>query len=260
MKTIKLLAVAAIALISCGDNKQVPDATEKDGPAPDAFCSNCPAAPTVGMQIDRIGRPAVNTVLVRGFDPTAAAQTAKVAYNENGNKTTWFAPANIGEFAKNLALIDVLDSGVCGNGKCEQGETNANCGAAGQDCPTANQVGAGNGCGNQALYNGGAGGNPNAMSYVALASILADDELFLDTSRMQCGLYLAVEFGVVTGGGNSTCGGRAPQYDVVDFSYSMLAMGVGGFTTDGTFTPKVSDGVGPHTDYLADFPYLGAPN
>ena len=48
--TMKILAVAAVALIACGDNKTKPDAGgPKDSPPGDAQCSNCPAAPTLGM-------------------------------------------------------------------------------------------------------------------------------------------------------------------------------------------------------------------
>ncbi len=232
MNTIKLLAVAAIALISCGDNKSVPDARVIDAPPADAYCSDCPAAPTVGAQIDRVGRPAVSTALVRGFDASGAAQTDKLAYNRNSDSSTWLAPTNLAEFAKNLALIDVLDTAAT------------------------------TGCGNQAFYNGNpnGGGAATATSYFALATILANDQLFLDTSKAACAFYLAVEFGAATGN-YQTCGGRAPEYDVIDFSYSMLASGVGGFTIAGTsITPKIGDMVSKHDDYLTDFPYLGEPH
>src|SRR5688572_15638834 len=177
MNIIKLLAVAAIAMIGCGDNKTRPDAKQRDDGAPgDAYCSNCPAAPTLGAQIDRMGRPAVNTALNHGFDKTAAEQPAKVAYNQETMKANWagFIP----EFMINLGIIDALDTGICGNGNCETGESNTSCAAV---CPAANQTGAGNGCGNQVLYNGGMGGAANAMSYATMASILSNDEMYVDT-------------------------------------------------------------------------------
>ena len=228
MNTTKLLAVAAIALIGCGDNKSSPDARVIDSAPADAYCSSCPAAPTIGMQIDRMGRAAVNTVLNNGFNPDATtAQAAKKAYNEASDLTAWFSM--FPEFAKNLALIDVLDTG------------------------------AQTGCGNQAMYNGGAGSTPAADSYHTLAKVLANDQLFVLTSNAACTSYLAVESTLILGP-NTSCGGRAPQYDVIDYSYSMLAAGVSGFTISGTsVTPKIGDGVGPHDDYLADFPYLGPP-
>lgn len=229
MNTLKFLAVAAIALIGCGDNKSVPDARVVDASPADAYCSNCPAAPTLGAQIDRMGRAAVNTVLNHGFDADAtAAQAAKKAYNENDDVSTWVSTATVLEFAKNLALIDVLDTSATATG-----------------------------CGNQALYNGGTGTTPAVASYHALATMLANDQLFLDTGKSSCTTYLAVE-AVALLGSYSTCGGRAPGYDVVDYSYSMLAAGLSGFTT--TLMPLIKDGAEPHDDYLTEFPYLGPPN
>lgn len=259
MKMIKLCAVAAIALIGCGDNKSVPDAKVTDGKMPDAVVF--PAAPTLGDQVDRMGRPAVNTVLNHGFDGTAAAETAKEAYNQASTKTDWLTTANIGQFMANLGIVDVLDT-FCGNGKCDQGEANVAVPnvalACPADCPNVAQTGSGNGCGNQALYNFNSGGSGPAApdSYQVLASILANDELFLDTSISTCHGYLAVEASILIG--PTTCGGRAPDYDVIDSSYSMLAMGLGGF--DANLEPIIKDKAEPHTDLTATFPYLGPPN
>src|SRR5262245_23351859 len=122
--TIKILAVAAFALIACGDNRERVDAGGKmDGPPGDAQCSNCPTAPMLGMQIDRMGRPAINTALNHGFDGNAtAAQAAKKAYNEQTMASEWLT--NVPEFMKNLAIVDALDTGFCGNKLCELGEAN----------------------------------------------------------------------------------------------------------------------------------------
>jgi hypothetical protein len=256
MKTkIQLVASLLLVVAACGDNQVAPDARVR----PDTGGSGgFPAAPTLGTQIDRMGRPTINTLLNHGFDPAPAAQTAKDAYNANSMPATWVQ--YVPEFAKTLGILDALDTGFCGNGRCEANEGVANplnlctldCGATG--------TGAGDGCGNQALYNGGQGTTPGPMSYFTLAGILALDELYLDTSKTQCGLYLAVEFGQVSPVPNSTCGGRSLQSDVVDFSLSLTAIGIPGFSTDGMFTPKIQDGAPPHTDYLADFPYLGNPH
>lgn len=269
MKIIKLLAITTLVLSGCGDNKSSPDARTKDSnTSPDAV--TFPAAPTLGAQIDRMARPAVNTVLNHGLDPSMDGKDAKDTYNQMTSRLTeWLSPANVGEFMKNLALIDLLDSGRCGNGICEENETFLTCPVPAQsgddpgDC-TATSVPAGNGCGNQVLYNGSptGGGSPAADSYSSLAKILADDELYLDTSKPNCLFYLAVEYGVVssgTQGTNTTCGGRAPDYDVIDFSYSILAMGIRGIDV-ATFTPLVQDGVGKHPDVTTTFPYLGAPH
>src|SRR5258706_2519811 len=85
---VTILAAAIAIVVSCGDNLKVVDAKLADG-HPDAQCSNCPAAPSLGPQIDRLGRPAINTVLNHGFDPTAAAGSAKDAYNLDGSKGGW---------------------------------------------------------------------------------------------------------------------------------------------------------------------------
>lgn len=251
---IKLLSLSALFVIACGDNKEVPDARVNDGKPADAYCADCPAAPALGTQMDRMGRAAVNTVLNHGFDGNAAtAGPAKDAYNADTMASMWattYAP----EFMKNLAVIDALDTGYCGNGLCEITETNASCST---DCSVTDTP-AGTGCSNQVLYNGGMGGGPNSMSYLALAGILAADELYLDTSKTTCSFYLAVEFGVVSGGGNETCGGRTLQYDVIDYSLSILSAGTNGLDT--SLQPKIKDNAEPHTDYLTDFPFLGVPH
>lgn len=260
--TIKLL-ITSLALVACGDNKTRPDAARRaDSAPPDAYCSNCPDAPALGTtQLDRMGRPAINTALNKAFTDTTPTSTggaaAKDAYNAASDKTAWVA-TNVGEFAKNLAILDVLDGLFCGNLVCETTETNATCAA---DCPGAAGT-AQIGCGNQVAVNNTA--TTNIGAYGTLAGMLADDRLYVDTSKTICAFYLAVEFGVVTAVGgvpsNTTCGGRAPAYDVIDFTYSALSAGLGGFTAPPAFMPKIGDGVTAHTDLLTTFPYLGAPH
>lgn len=222
MNTIKLLAVAAIALIGCGDNQKIPDAAIQ----PDAT----PAAPTLGAQIDRIGRGAVNTALNNVFNPDPANYgPLKDAYNQ-APPAQWaqFVP----EFMKNLAFIDVLDQSAA----------------------------AGTGCGNQPMYTPAL---PGPAAYFPLSALLANDQLWVNTNRPVCTNYLAVEFALVMMNPSSTtCGGRKPDYDVIDFSLSMLAAGTAGFdiSATGVFTGKIKDGVDAHTDLLTDFPYLGPPH
>lgn len=221
--TLTLLAATSLALVACGDNKSRPDAATRRDARPDApYCQTCPAAPAIGTtQLDRMGRPAINTALIGTF--TSLEATKKDAYNANADRSTWQA-MHLGEMAQNLAVFDSLD------------ET----------------------CGTQVGFS--STGTTNAMAYGTLAGLLADDRLYLDTSKGTCAHYLAVEFGVVTAMPNQTCGGRAPSYDVIDTTYTALAVGTGGFSTDGNFTPAVGDGVPVHTDLLATFPYLGAPH
>lgn len=254
MKTTTLLSILSVAaLAACGDNQKVPaDSSVHDSaPNPDGFCSNCPAVPTLGAQIDRMGRPAINTALNHGFDPTAAAGSAKEAYNEDEATGSW-QQTYVPKFIVNLPLIDVLDTGLtCTFGMCTPKTVST----------------PGDGCGNQVLYDGGQGTTPAPNSYVALAGILADDQLYLDTTVGVCDVpmshqnYLGVEFNVVTGAANQVCGGRAPTNDVIDTSYSVLAVGIDGFKQDGLFTPAFTDGVGPHADVSNDtFPFLGTPH
>jgi hypothetical protein len=252
MKNISMLLAVVLAIASCGDNLKVTDAGPADAHA-DAACSNCPAPPALGVQMDRLGRPAVNTALNHAFDPTAAAGTAKDAYNVDGSPGGWVA-AYAASFAGGLGILDVLDTGLtCTDGTCTA-----------EGAPTASD-----GCGNQVLYNGSptGGGAPAAGSYGTLAGILANDQLFLDTTKTSCDLashqnYLAVEFNVVTSLPNLTCGGRAPSNDVIDTSYTALAIGVTGFkVSDGSYTPAFGDGAAPHADVSESaFPFLGTPH
>jgi hypothetical protein len=232
MTTLFALATA-MSFIGCGDdNHKTPDAAVHHD-SPPVVDGGFPAAPALGAQIDRLGRPAINTALNHTFDVNASTKgAAKNAYNADQAVGTW-PTTNAAQFAKNLAFLDALDDGLGSNG----------------------------GCGNQALYNGlpGGGGNATAGSYLMLAGILADDQLYLDTTKSTCTHYLAVEFGIVTGATTTTCGGRAPSYDVIDVSLSMLAMGLGGF--DASLNPLFPDGVPAHTDITdGTFPFLGAPH
>lgn len=259
MKNItKLFAVAALTLIACGDNvKLQSDAPPvgSDGSGSGGF----PAAPTLGTQIDRLGRPAVNTALNHVFDANAArAGSAKDEYNHNGAMGTWASEYTV-QFAMNLAVFDALDTAKCGNGICETDgtyiETLATCPA---DCPATGAITGSDGCGNQAFYDGSAG----QAAYGQLATVLTDDELYLDTSKSTCAGYLAVEFYIAVLGlpAPTTCGGRAPSYDVIDTTYTLTSIGVKGFNPQ-TFAPAFGDNASVHADVSdTTFPFLGAPH
>jgi hypothetical protein len=251
MTKLSIILLATLATASCGDNLKVADGGTSGGSD-----AGIPAAPALGPQFDRLGRPAINTVLNHGFDKTAAAGSAKDAYNHDGSPGGW--TQYVPEFANNLAILDSLDTGLtCLNGMC-----------TGNAAATP-----GDGCGNQVEYNGTltGGGTPTAMSYFMLAGVLSDDELFLDTTRGISDLgdvpggatgqnYLAVEFNALSSVNNASCGGRAPTNDVIDTSYSALAVGLGGFNTS-TFATAFGDGVPAHTDVSNSvFPFLGAPH
>ena len=242
-KTIAIvLPFLAFIAIGCGDDTQAtnPDApggsggsggTGGTGGTGGADAANFPAAPILGAQIDRMGRPGINTALTDPFwDSSAANQTAnhdthlanQDAYNQQSDPTMWAATmiGNRTTFAAikaNLAIIDGLD-GTCGN---------------------------------QLAYN-----LPTAGSfYTTLASVIVDDELYIDTTKSQpaCG-FLGIEAKVVIPSLPASCGGRQPQENVIDPIYSALAAGA--------FT-GVSNGITTDVDHPGNgmtFPWLGDPN
>lgn len=238
-----LLALAAgLAAGSCGDNHTVPDAT-----VPDARTDLIPDPPRIGMQIERMGRPAINTALIGLRDISNTATMKKDIYNGLSDPSVWGSAtiANgrsvAAEIAANLGILDILDKG---------------------NTSLPGTVG----CGNQVLYNGnpgGGGGPPAATSYNAFAALLAEDMLYVDTSKPTCAAYLALEFEVATGGVimHTQCGGRTPTHDVIDVSLSALIAGFNGFTTTPARLPLIKDEVSAHADVSdTEFPYFGAPH
>lgn len=156
------------------------------------MCEN-PAVPTLGVQIDRMGRPAVNTALTNPYDiyPAGNAESSEITktrYNTDSDPTMWAAnwtPA----IKMNLAILDGLDNGNCGN---------------------------------QLAFSG-------ANPYTPLAGVLAADVLQVDTTRTSCAAYLGVEvnaLGIMT---NTECGGRTLSIDTIDATYGAL---IGTMTSD----------------------------
>jgi hypothetical protein len=150
--------------------------------------ANFPPPPTLGVQVDRQARSVVNTVLIHGFDTDAAASGVAKDQYNAAAPATW--PTFKGEIAKNLAIFDSLD-GTCGN---------------------------------QLL----AGATATAGRYDALAGVLADDQLYVNSATGTCTQYFAVELGMAT-----DCGGRAPTYDTIDVTLSATAVGAPSGVTDG---------------------------
>jgi hypothetical protein len=58
-------------------------------------------------------------------------------------------------------------------------------------------------------------------------------------------------------GNPTSCGGRAPTYDVIDMSYTVLAAGIGPALSTTTW---VSDGVTTGGANNDTFPFLATPN
>jgi hypothetical protein len=195
-----LYACLLAPLAACGD-----DDDEDDKPPP---------VPTLGTMLERMGRPAINTALNNTFAADAtAAGTAKDNYNKAA-VTAW--SGNSTEFAKNLAILDSLDTN----------------------------------CGNQLL----AGTTATAGRYNTLAGVLADDKLYVNSASSTCTQYLAVEANAVNAVPNNDCGGRTLTYDVIDTSYSVLA--VGALTGVGDDINSDPDG-NIHSNTA--FPFLAAP-
>jgi hypothetical protein len=181
-----------------------------------------PSPPTIRLdrQIDRMGRAGINTAATAPFfresieEEKAVHDQVSDEYNSASDPAEW--PGLFADrIAGNVAILDSLDT-VCGN---------------------------------QLL----AGPNPVAGRYAALAGVLADDQLYVNTASGSCGQYLAVE-GNAVGITNNDCGGRTPLEDTIDVTYSVLA--IGKLTGVGDGIPKDADG----TASLTTFPYLDTPN
>ena len=241
---VLLPTAMAIGLVACGDNTATtdmpaasPDLTFVALPdmvivaMPDMVPPGPPPAPTLGAQIDRMGRGAINVAATNPFDldesklgsAKASRDATRDAYNQDADPTKWVAdwtPAL--EF--NLAIYDGAD-GTCGNQLA------------------ADMT------------------KKDATRYQTLAGVLADDKIYLDTSQKTCGFYLAVEAGVL-GVTLADCGGRTPNEPVVNETYTFLTAGLAGMTAPGTFA--VTDGLGQTNPKAASvsatFPFLGAPN
>ncbi|HEX2692372.1 MAG TPA: hypothetical protein VHN14_37455 [Kofleriaceae bacterium] len=230
MSFVKSLVVLAIALAGCGDNKLQPglpfhDAGDRDAP------SFPPPPPALGAQIDRIGRPAISTTLVAVFAADSSKAAQKDTYNHAADPATWkttMLQTNVTierELEVNLAKFDAIDQA---------------------------------GCGNALKYSG----PPSPTSYRAAADLFADDQLYVDTSKPTCTVYLDLEIELASAGSfiHRTCGGRMLNHDVIDVSYSVLAAGTDGLNQATEFSPKIGDGVIAHKDTKDTFPFLGPPH
>jgi hypothetical protein len=107
-------------------------------------------------------------------------------------------------------------------------------------------------CGNQLLANREAA---PSMRYRALATVLADDRLWVNSASTVCSQLFAVELAKLAGQSalRDDCGGRTPNYNAVNVYRSLLV--------DGT-TASVDDGVErDEREHSATvFPFLAAPD
>jgi len=97
-------------------------------------------------------------------------------------------------------------------------------------------------------------GNQLVGNYDDLGDILTDDRLYVHADRdaTQCVQYLGLEAEVLGLVANGGCGGRSPDYDVIETSYSVLV--------NGSFT-DFDDGIAANEvpNNAAVFPYLADP-
>jgi hypothetical protein len=95
---------------------------------------------------------------------------------------------------------------------------------------------------------------PDDRGVHPLTELLLADFLVVDTSKpFSDGGFLEIERAVLAGRPHTTCGGRAPDDDIVDILYTLLVGGLDG--------ARISDGVDrPTQPATRSFPYLNPPN
>ncbi|MDB4969124.1 MAG: hypothetical protein JWN44_4813 [Myxococcales bacterium] len=208
---------AAPLVGGCGD--------DSGSGTPDMSTAGNPA-PKLGAQIDRMGRPAINTALTDpfGLTPNTTTDDFKNSYNAETNPAMWQSKFKT-SIEQNLAILDSADT-VCGNSVGVMGD-------------------------------GTDGGN----RYDFIAGVLADDELYVNSASGSCGLYLAVEASALgLGAAAADCGGRTPLEDTIDESYTLLTAGVNAYLGN---MKAVTDGIDANDKAgvsATDFPFLTAPN
>lgn len=182
-----------------------------------------PSPPNLGAQIDRMGRAAINTAVNNTFNLNSTqADQKKDEWNADKDPSGWVAKYRA-EIAANLAIYDSLDTATTD----------------------------GDGCGNQLLISQDAGATTNIDKYGGLASVLADDRVWLNTAGTTASQYLAVELNAV-GVANTDRGGRTLAYDVIQTTYSAVAVGA----TTGVDDTITAD---PAKTGGTAFPYLASP-
>jgi hypothetical protein len=146
-------------------------------------------------QVDRMGRPLTGNALLAPLAPDEVSDALKERYNAAA-PSDW--PSFAGAIKQTLGLYDSFD----GN------------------------------CGNQLLADIKA--KPQKR-YDALARLLADDRLWIDSRATTCSRFFAVELAHLGSGPASApdCGGRTPTEDAVDVYRSLLATGQVTGVTDG---------------------------
>lgn len=204
-----LLAAVAVgapaALLACGGDDNQVGGTDagggKDGSSTDgAMATDAPTstgtdagvdapAPLPTGQIDRMGRPAINTVLNLNDNAN------KDKYNQAATFQDWTANHDFDQnFEKNLETVDVLAGDQ-------------------QDWPWGADAGA----------DGGVGVHP-LRDPLKLDILIVDTNKECTQANNFCeGGYLELEAQFLLGGpAHQTCGGRTPAEDIIDKSLTLL--------------------------------------
>jgi hypothetical protein len=172
---------------------------------------------TVGpqRQIDREGRPLTGNALLGLLAGDAISNQLKEEYNAATPET---AARFIPEIQKALGFYDAFDGH----------------------------------CGNQLLVNKEAA---PPMRYSAMATLLADDRLWVNSASGVCTQLFAVELASLAGRKelSNDCGGRTPNYDAVNVYRSLLVDGSNASVDDGVHRDE-------HMHSNTEFPFLAAPD
>jgi hypothetical protein len=174
-----------------------------------------PPVPRLGHSIERTARPLIKNALVGGpLAPDAVSNRRKEAYNRVG-RSGWMQFSQ--DIERTLGLYDGFDGR----------------------------------CGNQWLADSNAGPDER---YQKLATLLADDRVWVNSASASCTQFLAVEFTALgtPGALAGDCGGRTPIYDASNIFRSLLIDG----TTKGGVDGLVHD---EKIHSTTDFPFLAAP-
>jgi Domain of unknown function (DUF4331) len=165
-------------------------------------------------QIDRVGRPLTGNAML---GPLAAGEVSDKLKEQYNAATPLISGEFIPEIEKTLGLYDAFD------GKC----------------------------GNQFLADQSA---KSAARYHALAALLADDRLWVDSESTICAQFFSVELAAL--GGDSlagiSCGGRTPNDDAIDVYRSLLTTGAATGVDDGVDRDERQHSV-------SEFPFLASP-
>lgn len=165
-------------------------------------------------QIDRMGRPLTGNALLGSFSDGENSDRLKERYNSATPRT---AAEFVPEIEKTLGIYDGFDAS----------------------------------CGNQLLADQT---EQSPARYRALARVLADDRLWIDSTSTLCGEFFSVELAALAGDQSLGifCGGRTPNDDAIDVYRSLLVNGTAKGVDDGVDHDERQHSVN-------DFPFLAAP-